>query len=683
MTDEGGNAASPWSALTRRKLVQWALAYAAGAWVLLQVLSLLAGVYAWPPFVLRIGTGAMFVGLPVVVVLAWFHGERGEQKISGTELLIVTLLLALGGGALWRIERNEASAPPAAEKPEVTTSATAVAPANAKSIAVLPFENLSKNADNAYFVSGMQDLILTNLAKISDLKVISRTSTEKYASHPDNLKTVGVELGVATLLEGSVQRIGDQVLINLQLIEAKSDTHLWAESYNRKLEDIFSVEQEVARTVAAALQARLSPSETASIAKKPTENPAAYELFLRAEFLRRQGYQNDDHGSLQQATELYQQAIAADPQFALAQARLSMALSNLYWLGGQHGELQTGERANAAAQAAARLQPDLPETFVAIGEARYRVDLDLAAALAAFDAALAARPGYHEAIYGRALILRRQGRFADSLVAMEAAAALDPRDSNLAADVADTYWMQRRGAEAEAAMRRALAIDPANVFATSRLAILRLYRAGDGAGALAVLRGEGAEIRVARLEILRFERRYDEALGLLGPMADSVFADANVPGKAYWSGRLLFAAGQKSVALLLLRRAATELGAQVRALPAGYMRSENIWAAWAECEALLGNEAQALKIAAESLARVPIERDAVDGADRLATAAGIYGLLGRLDLLLPALKRLRELPGADKLISASTLRLDPVWDKVRSDPGFQAEIERFAEFDLR
>jgi tetratricopeptide (TPR) repeat protein len=243
--------------------------------------------------------------------------------------------------------------------------------------------------------------------------------------------------------------------------------------------------------------------------------------------------------------------------------------------------------------------------------------------------------------------------------------------------------MQRRGSEAEAALRRALAIDPANVFAMVRLAVLRLLRAGDAKGALAALLGEGAEVQVERLEVLRFERRYDEALRLLGPMADSVFPDAGAAGKAFWSGRLLFAAGQMSEALPLLRRAATELEAQVRALPAGYMRNESLWTAWAKCEAMLGNEAQALKIAAESLARVPIERDAIDGAGRLAAAAEIYGLLGRLDLLLPALKRVRELPGADRLISASTLRLDPVWDKVRSDPGFQAEMERFAEFDKR
>ncbi|HST30632.1 MAG TPA: hypothetical protein VLK27_07305 [Chthoniobacterales bacterium] len=233
--------------LKQRKLVQWAIAYVAAAFALLQGIDIVGQQFGWPESVRRGITLALVVGFFVALVLAWYHGERGAQQVTGTELLIIGLVLAVGGGLLWRFAAayapdNKTSVPPNENK---TTEPNRVIPE--KSVAVLPFENLSSDKENAYFAEGIQDEILTRLSKIAALKVISRTSTQKYKSAPDNLREVGQQLGVANLLEGSVQKAGNAVHINVQLIKAATDDHLWAESYDRELQNIFGVEGEVVK----------------------------------------------------------------------------------------------------------------------------------------------------------------------------------------------------------------------------------------------------------------------------------------------------------------------------------------------------------------------------------------------------------------------------------------------------
>ena len=248
--------------LKQRKLVQWAVAYVAAAFALLQGIDIVAQRFGWPDAVERALIIASCIGFFVALVLAWYHGERGAQRVAGTELLILAILLAFGGGLLWRFT-SVVREPVLKSVASPAASQAALIPK--KSVAVLPFENLSDDKANAYFASGMQDLILTKLAGIGDLKVISCTSTEKYKSHPEDLKVVGQQLGVATLLEGSVQKSGNQVLVNLQLIDAASDNHLWANAYPRTLDNVFGVEGEVAQKVADALKARLTPVEAKSV----------------------------------------------------------------------------------------------------------------------------------------------------------------------------------------------------------------------------------------------------------------------------------------------------------------------------------------------------------------------------------------------------------------------------------
>ena len=675
--------------LKRRNVVKVATGYAVVGWLVIEVAATIAPQLNFPAWVPRLVTFLILLGFPLALVMAWLleitpEGVKVDRSKTGSKRVFVVagVLAALALG--WYFHDRLPFGKLDAAKP--ATVATAVPTALDKSIAVLPFENLSGNAENAYFVSGMQDLILTNLSKIRDLKVISRTSTEKYASRPDNLKIVGAELGVATILEGSVQRAGDNVLINLQLIDVRTDAHLWAEVYNRKIEDVFAVEQEVARTVAEALQATLSPTESAAIAAKPTQDPTAYDLFLRAEYLLHHGSQNQDGGALGESAALYRQAVAKDPSFALAHAQLSIALSDLYWNGGTSDLSQQvlAQQSRAAMAQAKRLQPGLPEADLALAFLNYRVDLDFPAAVAAFDAVLAVRPGDAYARWGRALPLRRLGRFQDAITAMEAAVRLNPRDSYLTSELANTNWMVRRTDAAETRFRHALALDPENTTAEVSLSNLLVYRSGDFVSAWNLLRGDQPGFVFQRAELLRLQRKTSEALDQLAQLPDSQisFLGDGKP-KAMLAGSLHFEAGEYAQAAPLLRQAKAEMEARLRTLPANYGSGQAVRLALAEAEAMLGDEATALRTTQQALAQMPVEKDAINGARALAQAAQVYSRLGRVDLVTPALERVRLAPGSDTAISASTLKLDPVWDKVRGDPRFQAEIQRFAEFDRR
>ena len=339
--------------LKRRHVWRVAIAYAVAGWLLVQVATQVFPFFSIPDWAVRLVVILIAIGFPVAVVFAWIFeltpegirrtapsdspGARAPQAHHSVGqklnvIIVAMLVLAVGllGWRLYAVRHMSPIAKPIAAVAATEPAATQSVPA--KSIAVLPFENLSNDKDNAYFVAGMQDLILTKLADIGDLKVISRTSTQKYKSHPGNLKLVGTELGVATILEGSVQKAGDQVLINVQLIDTRTDSHIWAQSYQRTLDNIFGVEGDVAQQIAAALKTKLSGTETAILVAVPTHNQAAMDLFLRAEFLANKGATNYDSASYKVAIPLYQQAIQHDAGFALAYARLSYAESELAWL---------------------------------------------------------------------------------------------------------------------------------------------------------------------------------------------------------------------------------------------------------------------------------------------------------------------------------------------------------------
>src|SRR6476660_2479507 len=257
--------------LKQRKLVQWAIAYVAAAFALLQGIDIVAQQFGWPEGVRRGITLGLVVGFFVTLVLAWYHGERGAQRVTVTELLIISLVLALGGGLLWRF-----AAARSADNKTATVPSESKSVINAKSIAVLPFENLSEEKQNEYFADGVQDQILTDLSQIADLKVISRTSVMQYKSGlARNLRKIGEELGVAHVVEGSVQRAANKVRVSAQLIDARTDAHLWAQTYDRDVADVFAIQGEIAKAIADQLQAKLSPNEKKAIERPPTTDLAA------------------------------------------------------------------------------------------------------------------------------------------------------------------------------------------------------------------------------------------------------------------------------------------------------------------------------------------------------------------------------------------------------------------------
>ncbi|MGH8271337.1 MAG: winged helix-turn-helix domain-containing tetratricopeptide repeat protein, partial [Gammaproteobacteria bacterium] len=338
-------------------------------------------------------------------------------------------------------------------------------------VAVLPFENLSTDKTNAYFASGIQDTILTRLAGIHNLRVISRSSTESFSSRPKDLREVANELGATAVLEGSVQKAGNQVLINVQLVNARTDAHIWAATYTRTLDDVFGVEGDVATKVAAALMAKLQPAQAARLARSTTRDPQAYVFFLKANYQADQALNRanakDTDATMKQAIALYRQAIARDPDFALAWAHLSLLESYAYWFG-IDADPQRITVAERAAQKALALDPDLPQAHMAMGYVAYYGREDYAAALEQFRLAQTGLPHSAEVIGAIAYIHRRQGKWQEALAGLRQAAELDPRNSRWPRETAITLEALRRYDQAEQQFDQALALEPDNYDAMVR-----------------------------------------------------------------------------------------------------------------------------------------------------------------------------------------------------------------------
>jgi TolB-like protein/Flp pilus assembly protein TadD len=675
---EGEAEDTTWDRLRQRKLAQWAVGYAAAGWLALQVAQLLGGIYGWPDAWLRWLVAALLVGFAPAMALAWFHGQRGRQRVSRGEVALVAGLLAIGAGLAWWLRPTAAppDAPPAAKVAPAApvVDATPAIPTD-KSLAVLPFENLSGDPENAYFVSGMQDLILTNLSKLGELRVISRTSTEHYASRPARLSEIGAELGVATILEGSVQRHGDQVLINLQLVDARTDGHLWAETYRRDVADIFEVEEEIAGKVADALRARLTAEETAALGVRPTRDAEALDWFLRAEQNHHVGYRDQDATALAEAAGQYRRALARDPAFTQAWARLATCLTNLSWLAGatKSDARQLATEARAALAQALAQDPALPDANLASAWLRYRVDGDYAGAIEAFDLALRQRPGNVEALVGRATARRRDGQFVAALADFDAALKLNPRDSELATDRAVTLWMLRRTAGAEAGFRRALTLDASNAYARSFLGQLLLERDGDPAAALAVLQGDGEQLAQMRMTALSYAGRPREALQVLRalPRPDaSAYIRAQ---RALSEGLLLDAAGDAGGMREALARADRDFEAALPALGQSQPVART-WASVAISAALQHQEARALDAMRRARAAADAHADRLTAVRLAATSATVDLMLGRTSQGLSQLSRLRANPAAGQDMSAAVLRLQPRLREARKDPRVQQEI---------
>ena len=439
-----------WQRLRQRKLVQWALAYVAAAFALLQGIDIVAQRFAWPDSIERILIIASCIGFFAVLVLAWYHGERGAQRVTGTELLILALLLAIGGAFLWRFARPSLPSP-------VNAAAVPALAIPQKSIAVLPFDNLSEDKANAYFAAGVQDEILTRLSKVADLKVISRTSTQHFESSPENLPEIAMRLGVAHILEGSVQKSNDQVRVNVQLINAATDDHLWADTYDRKLDDIFAVESEIARTIADTLQAKLTGSEMIQLAKTPTTNQEAYALYLKGRLF----WNKRTAADLRNSIDYFNQAIAKDPDFAAAYAMLAQAWTLMPAYAGASPK-DCGPPAEAAIQKALALDETSSDAHAALGSLRATCQFNLSAARPAYERALQLDPNDATAHHWFALDgLLPFGESARGVAEMRRAVELDPLSLIINQTLGQALMRAGRLDEAIVQLRKTIEMDPA------------------------------------------------------------------------------------------------------------------------------------------------------------------------------------------------------------------------------
>jgi TolB-like protein/Flp pilus assembly protein TadD len=472
--ERGRESINFFSELKRRNVYKVAVAYAVVAWLLIQAASIFFPAFDAPPWVMKIFILVIIFGFPVALIFSWAfeitpEGIKLESEIApnksiargtGRKIVAVTIALAVVAAGLfvYQLVRSVGTPPGrgavrSADAEEDGRRSAASLPVSNKSIAVLPFDNLSRDPDNAYFCEGVQDEILTRLAKVADLKVISRTSTQHFKSTPDNLPQIAKQLGVANILEGSVQKASDQVRVNVQLINALTDAHLWADTYDRKLTDIFAVESEIAKTIAETLQARLTGSERSSIAKTPTVNPEAYELYLKGKFFAEKRTGAD----LRKSIEYYDQAIAKDPNYALAY----VGLADSHLLLTAYGAISTKEAASparAALKKALALDDSLAQAHASSGLLA-NLELDLNRAITELERAIQLNPNYATAHHWVALPLMAIGQSDRAIVEGKRAVELDPLSLICNADLAWVYFNARRYDEAEAQARKTLEMD--------------------------------------------------------------------------------------------------------------------------------------------------------------------------------------------------------------------------------
>jgi TolB-like protein/Tfp pilus assembly protein PilF len=455
--------------LKRRNVYKVAVAYAVIAWLLIQVATQVFPFFEIPNWAVRLVVLVSIAGFPVALVFSWAFEITPEGIVretdvepgksithhTGKKVVAITIVLAIVASGLlaFRLFGPKLVVPRHDTSPARTEVATAIPK---KSIAVLPFDNLSEDKSNAYFAEGVQDEILTRLAKVADLKVISRTSTQHLKSVPDDLPQIAKQLGVAHVLEGSVQKANDQIRVNVQLINALTDTHLWAETFDRKLTDIFAVESEIAKTITDTLQAKLSGSEQHAIAARPTENTEAHQLYLKGRFFWNKRTAND----LKKSIEYFEQAIAADPNYALAYAGIADAY---VWLPGYTAGTPQDcyPKAKAAATKALQLDDTLAEAHTTLALAIWLYDFDAYQAIREFQRAIELNPNYaiaHQQ-YGNNT-LSALGRFDDAIVEGKRAVELDPLSLVINTDMGSDYYYARRYDEAIAQLHKTLEMDP-------------------------------------------------------------------------------------------------------------------------------------------------------------------------------------------------------------------------------
>jgi TolB-like protein/Tfp pilus assembly protein PilF len=563
--------------------------------------------------------------------------------------------------------------------PEETASKGAVLIPE-KSVAVLPFENRSDDKANAYFADGIKDEILTRLSKIADLKVTSRTSTQHYKSASENLPEIAKQLGVAHILEGSVQKSGDAVRVNVRLIKATNDSQLWSDTFDRKLTDIFSVENEVAKAVADQLQAKLTGQEEQVIAAKPTDNPEAYDAYLRGlAYTLKTG--NNPANALA-AQKYLREAVRLDPKFALAWALLSNVDARGYLVGSLQPTVSLREEARQAAETAFTLQPNLGEAILAKGYYHYACLKDYDAALRYFEQARQFLPNSSRIPEVLAYVTRRQGEWARSESYFSEAERLDPRNVWLLTNHAFSYSVLRRFPEALRKFDQVLNITPDDMDTLAYKAAV-VQAEGDlprAAALLAPLRPTADHNSALETQVYQaiLERRPAQIIGRLKEILakpDPALGYHN-GGLRFWLGWAQDVAGDHAAAHESWRQARSELETFLKEQP----QNSNLIEDLALTNMSLGDKTAALALSERGMAAMPIEKDALSGPAPIETLARIAAQMGESDRAIAALQQLLSIPGEGALerympLTPALLRLDPMFDPLRNDPRFQKLCE--------
>ena len=668
--------------LKRRNVYKVAVAYAVVGWLLVQVATQVFPFFEIPNWTVRLVVLAIVIGFPVALVVAWAF-ELTPQGLKRTEdvdlvaqgqrkshawIYVVIVGAAFSIGLIF-IGRYTASRTAEDGRPSGPSLPE-------KSIAVLPFENLSDDKGAAYFADGIQDEILTKLASIADLKVISRTSTAKYKSKPEDLKTVSQQLGVATVLEGSVQKAADKVRVNVQLIDARADSHLWAKSYDRDIKDVFAVESEVAQEIADSLQAKLSPAEANTLVTAPTKNAAAYDLFLKGEFEQRAANTSLKAESFDQATAWYQQAIALDPDFALAYARLVECRMSRDWFIESFTEAELAEVKQKADRALV-LAPDLAEAHVALGVFYYYGYRQYDQALAEFQRAIQLQPNNAPAIEYSGYVHRRQGQWTRCLEELTKALELDPRSADVAGNLGQTYGLLRMWKDAERVARHAVSIDPYDVIGMRALLLTILNGKGDVNEAqrvlatfppdnkiiIASIAGDIGSVTGERAYTFVLSRKFEDALKVWGTTGGAA-GDERRQASARSAIRVV--AGDLSDATADAEKAVRLLEQRLQQRPNELVSLRQL--SWSYLA--LNRSSDALKTARQLVEVLPPEKDALLGAANLAGLAEIEARSGAAVEAVKNLRRLLSIPAGES-VTITRLKIDPVWDPIRNDPGFQ------------
>jgi TolB-like protein/Tfp pilus assembly protein PilF len=679
-----GNLGKFFSELKRRNVYKVAVAYAIAGWALAQGIAQVFPVFGVPNWVVQLIVLLIVIGFPIALVLAWAFELTGEG-LKRTEdadfarprakshawiyVAIIGAVLAIG---LFFVGRYTAVP---AQHAAVDTSV--------KSIAVLPFENLSDDKQNAYFADGVQDQILTNLAKVSELRVISHTTVRQYKSGaPRNLREIGKQLGVTHILEGSVQRAGDRVRIAAQLIDAGTDSQIWAETYDRTAADLFAIQSELAESIVAQLQAKLSPEQKADIEARPTQDLVAFELYLRAkQIVDSYLIAADVRAALLSALQSLDQAIKRDPDFLSAYCYIARTNDLLYF----HDLDPTPDRillAEAAVKAALRLRPDSAEAHFAMADFLFRCRRDYDGALKELAIARPGLPNDTAFFILSGYINRRRNNWAQAERDFSTALALDPRNPNAYNLLADTYNLQRRHLLAAQVYDRVLAAGERTPIVFFRKASAIFNGTGNSTELRDVLANNpdmdiGGAQTPTRVFLALVDRNFAEAERVLAASPREDFQDIDYTfyyPKAWFEAMIARAKGDSARAIAAFSLARTILEQRLAVKP----EDARTIAVLAQVDAGLGHKELAIQEAQHAVDLMPVSKDIYDGALVLEGLAQVYTWTNEPDRAIELLQKLVTMPG---YTNYARLKLHPMWNPLRGDPRFEKIVNSLAPKD--